>query len=101
MYDNFLIRSSADGHLGCFHVLAICLPLCLWCGEGPVHTWLALLWYLLSTLFCERARLCLRAFHGKVLFFSLAISQFKLKLKLQYFGHLMPRVDSLEKTDAG
>ena len=24
-----------------------------------------------------------------------------LKLKLQYFGHLMPRVDSLEKTDAG
>ena len=25
----------------------------------------------------------------------------KLKLKLQYFGHLMRRVDSLEKTDAG
>ena len=24
-----------------------------------------------------------------------------LKLKLQYFGHLMIRVDSLEKTDAG
>ena len=24
-----------------------------------------------------------------------------LKLKLQYFGHLMRRVDSLEKTDAG
>ena len=24
-----------------------------------------------------------------------------IKLKLQYFGHLMPRVDSLEKTDAG
>ena len=24
-----------------------------------------------------------------------------LKLKLQYFGHLMSRVDSLEKTDAG
>ena len=23
MYHNFLIRSSADGHLGCFHVLAI------------------------------------------------------------------------------
>ena len=23
------------------------------------------------------------------------------KLKLQYFGHLMHRVDSLEKTDAG
>ena len=24
-----------------------------------------------------------------------------LKMKLQYFGHLMQRVDSLEKTDAG
>ena len=24
-----------------------------------------------------------------------------LKLKLQYFGHFMQRVDSLEKTDAG
>ena len=24
-----------------------------------------------------------------------------LKLKLQYFGHLMQRVDSFEKTDAG
>ena len=24
-----------------------------------------------------------------------------LKLKLQYFGHLMGRVDSVEKTDAG
>ena len=24
-----------------------------------------------------------------------------LKLKLQYFGHLMGRTDSLEKTDAG
>ena len=24
-----------------------------------------------------------------------------LKLKLQHFGHLMRRVDSLEKTDAG
>ena len=24
-----------------------------------------------------------------------------LKLKLQYFGHLIQRVDSLEKTDAG
>ena len=29
--------------------------------------------------------------------FSISI----LKLKLQYFGHLMRRVDSLEKTDAG
>ena len=35
------------------------LPLCLWQGEGLVHSWLALLWYLLNLLFCEQARLCL------------------------------------------
>ena len=23
MYDNFFIHSSVDGHLGCFHILAI------------------------------------------------------------------------------
>ena len=27
--------------------------------------------------------------------------ELKLKLKLQYFGHLMRRVDSLEDSDAG
>ena len=32
---------------------------------------------------------------------SLLILPVKLKLKLQYFGHLMRRVDSLQKTDAG
>ena len=32
---------------------------------------------------------------------SLKRLMLKLKLKLQYFGHLMQRVDSLEKTDAG
>ena len=34
---------------------------------------------------------------------SLGISSegMMLKLKFQYFGHLMRRVDSLEKTDAG
>ena len=36
------------------------------------------------------------------LFPSLFLNMFKLKLKLQYFGHLMWRVDSLEKdSDAG
>ena len=29
------------------------------------------------------------------------LEEMMLKLKLQYFGHLMQRVDSLEKTDAG
>ena len=32
---------------------------------------------------------------------GISLEEMTLKLKLQYFGHLMPRVDSLEKTDAG
>ena len=32
---------------------------------------------------------------------GISLERMMLKLKLQYFGHLMPRVDSLEKTDAG
>ena len=71
------------------HLLALavtCLPLCLQQGEGLVRSLLALLWCLLNPLFCERARLCLIAFHGKILslgllflfFLSLAIPQFEL-----------------------
>ena len=32
---------------------------------------------------------------------GVSLERMLLKLKLQYFGHLMRRVDSLEKTDAG
>ena len=32
---------------------------------------------------------------------GISLKRMMLKLKLQYFGHLMRRVDSLEKTDAG
>ena len=32
---------------------------------------------------------------------GISLGGMMLKLKLQYFGHLMRRVDSLEKTDAG
>ena len=32
---------------------------------------------------------------------GVSLAGMMLKLKLQYFGHLMQRVDSLEKTDAG
>ena len=32
---------------------------------------------------------------------GISLEGLMLKLKLQYFGHLMQRVDSLEKTDAG
>ena len=36
------------------------LPLFLQWGDGPVHSQLALLWYLLNLLFCEQVQLCLR-----------------------------------------
>ena len=32
---------------------------------------------------------------------GISLEGMMLKLKLQYFGHLTRRVDSLEKTDAG
>ena len=32
---------------------------------------------------------------------GISLEEMMLKLKLQYFGHLMRRVDSLEKTNAG
>ena len=32
---------------------------------------------------------------------GISLKGMMLKLKLQYFGHLMRRVDSLEKSDAG
>ena len=32
---------------------------------------------------------------------GISLEEMMLKLKLQYFGYLMRRVDSLEKTDAG
>ena len=32
---------------------------------------------------------------------GISLEGMMLKLKIQYFGHLMLRVDSLEKTDAG
>ena len=32
---------------------------------------------------------------------GISLEEIMLKLKLQYFGHLRRRVDSLEKTDAG
>ena len=56
----------------CLPALAVTsLPLSLWWVEGLVCSWLAFLWYSLSPLFCELARLYLRAFHGKVLSLSL------------------------------
>ena len=33
--------------------------------------------------------------------YEYSLERLMLKLKLQYFGHLMQRADSLKKTDAG
>ena len=78
------------------------LPLCLRCGEGLVHSQLALLWCSLNPLFSEPARLCLRIelFRGKFSlsrFFphlSLAIPQFGLLFHISSFrlssGHSGP-----------
>ena len=38
--------------------------------------------------------------HSKGVSPECSLEGMMLKLKLQYFGHLMQRVDSLEKTDA-
>ena len=53
----------------CLPALAVTrLPLCLQWGNGLAHSQLALLWYSLSPLFCEQARLCfmLELFTGKL-----------------------------------
>ena len=39
--------------------------------------------------------------HSKEISPGISLEGMMLKLKLQYFGHLLRRVDSLEKTDAG
>ena len=39
--------------------------------------------------------------HSKEISPGCSLEGLMLKLKFQYFGHLMRRVDSLEKTDAG
>ena len=39
--------------------------------------------------------------HLKEISPGISLEGMMLKLKLKYFGHLMRRVDSLEKTDAG
>ena len=39
--------------------------------------------------------------HSEEIIPGISLEGMMLKLKLQYFGHLMRRVDTLEKTDAG
>ena len=50
-----------------------------------------------SSLDCKESQ----PVHLKEISPGISLEEMMLKLKLQYFGHLMRRVDSLEKTDAG
>ena len=60
---------------GCTSPASLCLV-----GDGPVRSRLALLWYSLSPLFCERAWQCLSL--------GLFAGQFSLSLSLSFFPSL-------------
>ena len=50
-----------------------------------------------SSLDCKE----IQPVHSEEISPGISLEGMMLKLKLQYFGHLMRKVDSLEKTDAG
>ena len=102
MYHSFLVHSSADGHLGCFHVLAMTNSAAMNIG---VHVSLSDLVSLVCTP--RSGRRLLRAPWTarrssqsilKEISPEYSLEGLMLMLKCLYFGHLMRRVDSFEKT---
>ena len=73
----------------CLPALAVaCLLLPPAAGEGPVCSWLPLLWYLLNPLFCEWASLCVRLEPFMRKFFFFFFSFFPLWLSHSFGGYL-------------
>ena len=111
MYHSFLIHSSADGHLGCFHVLGMINSAAMNIG---VHMSLS---DLVSSVCMPRSGIA-RSYGSsrrrllrvpwtarrsnqsilKEISPEYPLEGLMLKLKLQNFGHLMQRTESLEKT---
>ena len=88
--------SSVDGHLGYFHFLAMMNNAAL---NIYIHDFT--LRYMYSFLRVPWPARRSSQSVLKEISPGCSLEGMMLKLKLQYFGHLMWRVDSLEKTDAG
>ena len=105
MYHSFLIHSSADGHLGCFHVLAIYKQCCDEHWGTRVSFPAGFLSVYAQQWDCWRRLLRVpwtarRSIHSilKEISSEYSLEGLMLELKLQYCGHLMQRADSLEKS---
>ena len=95
MYHSFFICSPVNGHLHCFHVLAIVNNAainteCQRIGAFELWCWGRLLRVTWTARRSNQSIL-------KEINPGISLEGMILKLKLQYFGHLMRRVDSLEK----